>query len=298
MTDPAPPAIPDALPVLPLRGGTVLFPLTVVPLLVGQERSIRLIDEVMRRDRMLAVGRAAGRAPDAAGARRSPRGRHGRPGPPARTHARRHAAYRPPGGRSCAGRGFRLDRAVPVVARVQVAPDQVTRSNETEVCAAPSSTCSGRLVSLADDMPGELGTAGEALEDPLHVAYLVAATAPIAAEDRQAVLELDPIDAKLRKLVELLQHEVAVRELGQKIRTETTERMSKTQREYFLREQLGAIQRELGDEGDPEIADLRRRVAEAEMPDDARREAERELERLATIPAASPEHGIIRTYLD
>ena len=154
-----------------------------------------------------------------------------------------------------------------VVARVQVSPDEVTRSNETDGLRRAVLDLFKTLVSLSDDMPGELGTAGEALEDPLHVAYLVAATAPIAAEDRQAVLELDPIDAKLRKLVDLLQREVAIRELGQKIRTETTERMSKAPARVLPARAAG---------GDPARAwatratrrspTSRRRIAEAEMP--------------------------------
>jgi ATP-dependent Lon protease len=89
-----------------------------------------------------------------------------------------------------------------------------------------------------------------------------------------------------------------VRELGQKITSDTTERLSKTQRDFYLRQQLESIQRELGEEDQPELADLRRQIEEANLPEEARREADRELARLATIPPASPEHGIIRTYLE
>ena len=111
---------------------------------------------------------------------------------------------------------------------------------------------------------------------------------------------MDAVEAKLRRLIDLLQHELAVRELGQKITTETDERMTKAQREYFLREQLRSIQRELGEEdgGGQPVAELRRQIEEAGLPEEARREAERELARLATVPPASPEHGIIRTYLE
>jgi ATP-dependent Lon protease len=132
-----------------------------------------------------------------------------------------------------------------------------------------------------------------------QVAYLVASTAPLDAAGRQEILELSPADLKRRRLVDLLQRELAVRELGRKITTETQERLSKTQREYYLREQLRAIQRELGEEDEGgELADLRRRIAEAVLPEGARREAERELGRVTRIPAASPEHGIVRTYLE
>src|SRR5438093_10200126 len=98
---------------------------------------------------------------------------------------------------------------------------------------------------------------------------------------RQELLEIDPVAAKLRRLIDVLQREVAVRELGRKITTETEERLSKKQREYYLREQLRSIQRELGDEAgeDTHVAELRRRIEEAQLPDEARREAERELSR-------------------
>jgi ATP-dependent Lon protease len=117
---------------------------------------------------------------------------------------------------------------------------------------------------------------------------------------RQEILELDPVAAKLRRLVDLLQRELAVRELGRKITTDTEERLSKRQREFYLREQLRSIQRELGEEegGDTQVAELRRRIEAARLPAEALREAERELGRLAGVPAASPEHGMIVTYLE
>ena len=141
--------------------------------------------------------------------------------------------------------------------------------------------------------------AAETVADPRQVAYLIASTGLLDGAARQEILELEPVEAKLRRLIEILQREESVRELGQQIAAETQGRMTKAQREYFLREQLRSIQQELGEGGDdPEIGELRRKIAEATLPEDVRREAERELERLATIPPASPEHGIIRTYLD
>jgi ATP-dependent Lon protease len=111
---------------------------------------------------------------------------------------------------------------------------------------------------------------------------------------------MNPVAAKLRRLVDLLQKELAVRELGRKITTETEERLTKKQREYYLREQLRSIQRELGEEegGGSEVADLRRRIDEAGLPEEAKREAERELSRLGGLSPASPEHGMIVTYLE
>jgi ATP-dependent Lon protease len=130
--------------------------------------------------------------------------------------------------------------------------------------------------------------------------YLVASMVPIDLAVRQELLEMDPLTAKLRRLVDLLQRELAVRELGRKITTDTEERLSKTQRDFYLREQLRSIQRELGeDEGrDSQVTELRRRIEEAHLPDEARREVERELSRLAGLSPASPEHGMVVTYLE
>ena len=156
-----------------------------------------------------------------------------------------------------------------------------------------------RLVPLVEELPNELIGAVESLEDPRQLAYLVASTIPLPGPTRQELLEMDVLDVKLQRLVELLQHELAVRELGQKITTETRERMTKAQREYFLREQLRAIRRELGEEEENgDVGQIRKRIEEAGLPEEARREADRELSRLANVPPASPEHGIIRTYLD
>jgi ATP-dependent Lon protease len=291
------PPLPDVLPVLPLRGDAVVFPLAVIPLAVGQDRSVRLVDEVMRGNRLLALVAPRPEASD-------------QPGPDdlhqIGTAAMIHQLVRAPDGTlRLVVQGLERVRLLEfvttdpyLVARIEAAPDRVTPGVEVEGLRRAVVDLFRRLVAVAAEMPVELVAAAESLADPLQVAYLVAATVPLASAVRQEILELEPGEAKLNRLVELLQHELAVRELGEKITTETTERMSKAQREYVLRQQLEAIQRELGEEKDPELADLGRRIDEAGLPDDARREAERELARLGAIPAASPEHGIIRTYLE
>ena len=141
--------------------------------------------------------------------------------------------------------------------------------------------------------------AAKSLPDPLQAAYLVAAALPFPLAARQELLEAEPVAAKLRLLVQLLQHELAVRELGRRIQTETQERMTRQQRDFLLREQLRSIQTALGEGGEgQETADLRRRIEAAGLPEEARREAERELQRLESLSQASPEGGIIRTYLE
>jgi ATP-dependent Lon protease len=186
-----------------------------------------------------------------------------------------------------------------MVARVELAPDQSTPGVEIAALRRAAVDLFRRLVAVSPELPDELAVSVEALPDPRHVVYLVASAVPLPGETRRELLELDPLDTKLRRLIDLLQHEVSVRELGQKITAETHQRISKAQRDVFLREQLRSIQRELGEsEDNPDLAELRRQLEEAHLPEEARREAQRELDRLATIPPASPEYGMIRTYLD
>jgi ATP-dependent Lon protease len=294
---PVGPSIPDELRVLPLRG-TVVYPLAVIPIGVGQPRSVQLVDDAMRDNRLVMIVARQNEADEQAG----PDDVY-RVGTVAAIH---QLARGPDGTLRLVVQGLERARLQDFTAtepylkaRIELAPDHAAPGVEAEALRRAVLDLFRQLVRLVDELPDELIPAAEALADPRQLAYLVAATSPLATGQRQEILELEPVDAKLRRLVELLQHELAVRQLGRKITTETQERMSKAQREYILREQLRSIQQELGEGGEQtEAADLRRRIEEAGLPDEARREAERELDRLGSIPAASPEHGIIRTYLD
>src|SRR5438094_5289740 len=156
------------------------------------------------------------------------------------------------------------------------------------------------LVEKAPYLPGELLGAALNIDDPLHLAYFIAHYVRLSLEQRQEILELATARQKLEKLLWLMSHEREFRDHGRKIQTQAEEQIGKSQREYFLREQLKAIQRELGelDQDQAEIAELRERIAAAGLPAEARREADRELTRLERIPSASPESSVIRTYLD
>jgi len=290
--------IPDALPVLPLRDA-VVFPLTAVPLAVAQPRSVRLVDDVMRGNRLLALV-----------AQRDPKTE---PTTPADLHrvgtvgVIHQLARVPDGSVRLMVQGLERIRLLDwvgsepyVVARIEVAAEQMVHATEVDALRRALVDIFRRLVEVSPDLPDELAVAAENVTDPRHVAYFVASVVPLDMVARQELLETDPIPAKLRRLIDLLQRELAVRELGRKITTETEERLSKKQREFYLREQLRSIQRELGEDegGDSQAAELRRRIEEARLPDEARREAERELNRLATISPASPEHGMVVTYLE
>jgi len=291
-------AIPDSLPVLPLRD-TVVFPLTAVPLLVGQPRSVRLVDDVMRGNRLVAL--VAQREPTAEPVTLDELHRIG-------TVGMIHQFARVPDGTvRVMVQGLERIRVIDLigtdpylVARTEAAREPAESGTELEALRRAVVDIFRRLVEVSSELPDELAVAAENVADARHVAYFVAAVVPLDLTARQQLLEAEPIAAKLRRLVDLLQRELAVRELGQKITSETQERLSKSQREFYLREQLKSIQRELGEaEGaDTQVAELRRRLDEAHLPDEARREAERELTRLASVPQASPEHGIIVSYLE
>jgi ATP-dependent Lon protease len=297
------PTIPDSLPVLPLRG-TVIFPMALVPLAVGRPESVQLVDDVMRTGRLVAL--VAQRTETAVAA--TPDTLH-RVGTAGIIH---QLARMPDGSLRLMVQGIERIRLLDflqtepyLVVRVTPAPDAhepAAESTETAALRRAAVDLFRRLVGLAGDLPDEVAVAAENLTDSRQVAYLIASVAPLGPDVRQEILELDPVEAKLRRLVDLLQRELAVRELGQKITTETQERLSKAQREYYLREQLRSIRAELGEKGeaDPtdETAELRRQIEAAQLPEEARTEADRELHRLAEMTAGSPEYGLTRSYLE
>ena len=290
--------IPDALPVLPLRE-VVIFPVTAVPLAVAQPRSLRLVDDVMRGNRLLALV--------------AQRDAKTEPGAPEDLHrigtvGMIHQLVRvPDGGVRLMIQGIERIRLLDwvstepyVIARIEGAPEQMVQAPEVDALRRAVLDIFRRLVAASSELPDELAAAAESFTDPRHIVYFVASITVTDLATRQEILEADPITAKLRRLVDVLQRELAVRELGRKITTDTEERLSKKQREFFLREQLRSIQRELGEDegGDSQVAELRRKIEEAGLPEESRRETERELARLASIPPASPEHGIVVTYLE
>jgi ATP-dependent Lon protease len=288
--------IPPELPILPLRGMTV-YPLAVVPLQVGQPRSLRLVDDVMREGRLL--GLVGQRRPE-----------QENPGPDdcytVGTVGRVVQLLRQPeGGLLVAVQGLERIRVAEwtqtepyMRARVNLAPDTVEESTEIEALRRLVAEEFRRLAAQSNQ-PDELVAAVSELDDPRALVYIVAASVRMDPEVRQEILELDSVSGKLERLTRVLGRELEIQEVGRRIQSSAQEQLSKSQREYILREQLRAIRKELGEEeGGDETADLRQRLEEAHLPDEARVEANRELSRLEGLPAVSPEHGIIRNYLD
>jgi ATP-dependent Lon protease len=289
---------PITLPILPLRG-TVVFPLTVVPLAAAQARSLRLIDRVMSGDR--TVGLVMQKDPELEGA--GPDDVH-----QVGTIATIHQMMRVPDGSvRLAVQGIErmrildfIDEEPFLIARVERAPEQVEESVEVQALTRNTLELFQRLVSLVAHLPDELVTAALNVDDPRHLVYLVATNLRMEPEERQQLLELDSVQEKLRALNAFIAKELEVLELGKKIQSDVQEELGKSQREYYLREQMKAIQRELGEgsETEAEVTELRQKVEESGMPEEAAKEARRELDRLSKLPPAAAEYGVIKTYLD
>ncbi len=291
--------IPSALPILPLRG-LVVYPQTAVPLTIGQARSIRLVDDVVASEERL-IGLVASRNPELE-----------MPGPqdlyPVGTVAKVHRLFRAPDGtirlvvqglaRCRLGEFTQLEPYLE--AEIELIPEYVEEGAEIEALARNAREQFGRIAEMVPSIPRELVSSVLALEDPLQTAYTVANFQRMELEDAQSLLELDSVSEKLHKLAGILVREIEVLEIGQKIQTEARSEIDKVQREYFLREQLKAIQRELGegDEQAAEVEEFRQKIDVAGMPEEAEKQARRELDRLSRLPAAAAEYGVIRTYLD
>jgi ATP-dependent Lon protease len=299
---PSPPSspIPDELPILPLRG-VVVYPMMVVPLTVGQPRSVRLIDDAAVGDRY--VGLVASQDPELEEPGADQVYKLG-------TVAIIHRLIKAPDGTlRIIVQGVERIRIEEwkqeqpyLKARVGQTPDVVPQESDLEVEATMRNVVDlfSRLVALVPHLPDELMMAVSGTSDPRQLAYMVATSVRMEIQEAQKVLELDHVMDKLRHLTTILSHELEVLELGKKIRTEAQSEMEKMQREYFLREQMKAIKRELGegDEQQVEIEELHKKIADAHMPEEAEKEALRELSRLEKLPPAASEYGVIRTYLD
>jgi ATP-dependent Lon protease len=296
--DEEPLSIPDELPILPLKD-TVIYPYAVQPLGVGQERSIHLIDEVMRGSRLVVL--VAQKSADIEQAGPDDIFKIG-------TVSRIARMIRMPDGtiqiivqgleRVAIGE-FTQEKPY-LVAHVTLKPDIQEEDKETEAIKRNVVGYFQRLVALVQNLPEGVAAAALNLEEARQVVYVIATFVQMDLELRQKLLELDSVHAKLENLSDFLAHELEIFELGKKIQTSAQEEMGKVQREYLLREQLKAIQRELGEENEEQatINELRRKIDEAKMSDEALKEANRELSRLEKMPTASPEYSIIRTYLE
>ena len=291
--------IPSVLPVLPLKE-TVIFPQSVSPLAIGQERSVKLVDDVVAGEqRVLALVTSRNDEVE-------------QPGwddlYEIGTAAVVHKMIRVPDGSlrilvQGIGR-IRLERPVQdepyLVGEFSEVPDVVEETPELEALVRSVQNEFGRLISLVPYLPAELELAAANVDDPSALSHLVASTLRLKTEEKQGLLEEPRVSPRLRELLGILGRELEVVELGTKIQSQVQSEMEKGQREFFLRQQLKAIQDELGegDEQQAEINELREQIEAKNLPEDAKKAADRELARLEKLPPAAAEYGVIRTYLD
>jgi ATP-dependent Lon protease len=185
-------------------------------------------------------------------------------------------------------------------ARIAVAPDVLEQGVELDALVRSLRDLAEEVVTLSPNLPDEAGKLLNQVEDPRYLTYLIAANAGLQIDEGQTVLEMDDVKDKLRTLISHLTHEREILTLGKKIQSEAREEMDKAQREYYLRQQLKAIQKELGERSEGEAAgnEYAEKIEKAEMPEEARKEAERELKRLEAMSPQSAEYSVIKTYLD
>jgi ATP-dependent Lon protease len=290
--------VPNELPVLPLRG-VVIFPSAIVPLLISRGSSLKVVEQALSGDRMLAVL-----------AQQNPEEEDPQP----------EALY----GRGAAGRILKMlrysDDSVRILvqglrrieteaytqrtpyfrARVRHLADIVEPSKNLEALQAHMVNQFAKFVSMVPFLPDELQVVVMNIKDAGKVADLVASNLNISLEEKQELLSTLDVHVRLQKLSTILNREIELLELGQKIQSQVQSELSKNQKEFFLRQQMRAIQKELG-EGDArsaELDELRKKLDEGALPEEARKAAETELERLRIIPPESAEHTVVRTYLE
>ena len=300
-TEPAD-TIPRELSILPLRDN-VLFPAVVAPLTVTREASVKMIqDAAVAENRIIGVVTLKDPAVEAP--------KFDDLHPVGVAAAIRMMVTMNEGVRLIV-HGLRRIRIVEAVqeepyirCRVELVDEEEEftgdQAVEVQALVRNISAAFQNVVQMSPNLPDELSAIPMNVRDPGTLADLITAHMPVATGDKQAILEELNVRARLHLLSNLIQREVNVLEVGSKIQSEVSSEMNRMQREYFLREQLKAIQKELGegDEREAEIQELQQKIEESGMPDDARKEAERELDRLRRMPPAAAEYTVARTYLD
>jgi ATP-dependent Lon protease len=290
--------VPNELPILPLRG-TVLYPDLILPIMVGRKKSVKLIDDAMDSDRIIGVVTQK----------------------KSETEDPKETDLYSVGVAALILRMIReLDGSQRVIvqgvsrikareyyqkepyfkARVDVYDEGMVQGVEIDALVMNLKNLFQRAVELAPYLTAELGTMVSNIKSPPILADLIASNLNVPTPEKQMILETFDVKERLSKVHLLLNKEVQVLELGNKIQSQVKEDMDRTQREYYLREQLKAIKRELGelDEHSAEVKELRDKIKKAKLPPEALAAAEKELDRLSKIPPASAEYTVARTYLD
>ena len=288
-------AYPSELPVVPLRQ-TVVFPLTLQPLAINRPLSIESVNRALAGDRLLFLT--------------LPRNDNDEPEPGdlhriGTVAAIRQMAKVPNGGVHVIVEGVMRGNADQITrsggalrATVSAAPDSFVRTIEIDAYVRRLHELIDRALSLSTGLSQELRGLVAGIDDPLRLAYLLSSLLDMKAEEKQQILEQTELTVKLQSVSNALGREIALLEMKSKIETAAQQEMTDAQRQYYLRQQLKAIQDELGEGEKTEVQELRTRLTAAKLPEPVGKVAEREVERLERMTPASPEYQMIRTYFD
>ncbi len=290
----ASPRLPAEVPLLPLVG-TVVFPLTLQPHAADRPLAIDAVNRALGADRMVLLVLQTTEAED-----------------PSPDDFRKVGVVgiirqmaKAPAGIHVILEGLarvRVDAVRRVgssmTAAVSAFPEQVERSIEVEAYVRSLRELIDKALSMASGLSQELRGMVMAIEDPLRLCYLLASLLDMKPEEKQALLEETHLTVKLKSMASTLSREVELLQLKGKIESETQQEMTDAQRQYYLRQQLKAIQEELGEKEGAETRELRDKIAKAQLPEAVATAANRELDRLERMTPASPEYQMIRTYLD
>ncbi len=290
--------LPTQLPILPLRG-VAIFPSAIVPLLISRGSSLRLVEDCLAGERTL--GLVAQRNPEEE--QPTPEGLY-----PRGTAGRIIKMLKYPDGsirilvQGIARIEIEHIEQVDPYFRATVHPlrDHYEASKDLDAIRAHVVSKFATFVSMTPLLPDELQVVVMNIKDPGRITDLIAANLSVSVEEKQELLTTSDVKARLQQLSTILNREIELLELGQKIQNQVRSELTKNQKEFYLRQQMRAIQKELGD-GDTRGADveeIRTRIEAANMPVEARKAADNELERLRIIPPESAEHSVVRTYLD
>jgi len=292
------PALPDQLPILPLSD-VVIFPHMIAPLLVTSQPSIQLVDDVVAGDRLLGV--VLQKVPDQEHPRLADLHEFG-----CVARVMRMLKF-PDDTVRVLVQGIKRMKLVRVVAetpylvaQIEVPEDILEPGLEMSALTRNAVAQFQRVVELSPTLPDELKVAVQNIDDPSKLADIITSNVSFSIEEKQGLLETLDVRVRLSLLCTLLNREQEVLHLGSEIQSKVSKAITKTQREYFLREQLKAIQKELGETSETggEIAELRDKIEKAGVPPDVKKVALKELERLSTVPPAAAEYTVTRTYLD
>ncbi len=288
----------EELPILPIKG-TVLFPETIIPILVGKEGSLELVKQATSGDGIIGI--CALKNQDAEPIEEEDIYRFGTRAKIVKT------VQLPDGNMNVILRGLSRIQAIEFVekspffrARILEAAETETQDEEINAMEENLKNQAIQAIKLIPTIPDEISVMISSIDRPGYLADLIASNLNVSVAEKQEILEAVSIKERLKKVTVLVHQKIEILELGNKIQSQVKGEIDKTQREYYLREQLKAIQKELGEKDDKtaESEELQERLEKKKMPDEVRKVAEKELDRLSKIPPQAAEYIVSRTYLD